>query len=56
MDNSMVRDISNEVEDHHCEFKCSGCGGELMEFWADEPIKFCPFCGWEIERGVKLDG
>lgn len=38
------KDISDTVKGRHCEFKCSICGKEVVEYWGPEFIS-CPYCG-----------
>jgi hypothetical protein len=41
------KDIRNTVKDHHCEFKCSICGEEIVEHWGED-FNFCPYCGAKV--------
>lgn len=43
-------DICYSVKDHHCEFKCSVCGEEIIEHWGGN-FSFCPYCGADM-RGT----
>lgn len=35
--------------DHHCEFKCSVCGAEIIEFISDSEVNYCYHCGTRME-------
>ena len=46
-----ARDICDTVKGRHCEFKCSACGGEIIEIrLSDKDFVFCPFCGRKLEE------